>query len=216
MSSNHVKHPFYSFIVYKEDITLHELKELCKASTLPCYISPCHDKDVYRQIDIDKYIKSNNLEVLDYSDLPFSLGETKKAHWHVAVRLPYMRSPKSALGFIQDNFSLLDINYIVPYDILNLMCRYWSHLDNPEKVQYNPREAVALNGFLVDLTKPQVPKPERDVVLDIISFIKEHRSCNFYVLFRHFYDDESVRKYIEKHTYLVNLLIEGSKNEYSR
>lgn len=206
MSVNHIKHPFYSFVVYKEDITAHELKEICLSSTLPCYISPCHDKDIYRQEDIDKYMKNNSDGVL-----PFTLGEVKKAHWHVAVRLPYMRSPKSALAFLQDNFSLLDINYIVPYDLLNHLCRYWSHLDHPNKVQYNPRDAIALNGFVVDLTQPQIPKPEKDIVLDIISFIKENPSINFYKLFRHFYDNEQARKYIEKHTYLVNLLIEGSK-----
>lgn len=192
------------FIVYKEDIgDFSRLSYICKISQLPCFISPLHDSDLYSEVDLKKYQEGNN------EDLPeWSVGDVKKPHWHVLVQMPYPKQPKSSLQFIQDNFSLLDINYIVPADFKSQWCRYFSHLDNPEKAQYDPHLCVAINGFIPDLTPPKLYKPPRCIRKELMDFISLNaKGLTLFYVIQHFNKDDEIIEYIERHTSLVNTLI---------
>lgn len=83
-------------------------------------MSPLHDKDVNED------------------------GTTKKAHWHLAVYF----SNKAYFQEVADlAYSLSKMKYVQPIKNLQGMIRYFAHLDNPEKYQYDPKEIKGYGGF---------------------------------------------------------------------
>lgn len=85
---------------------------------IPAFISPLHDQDV-------------NVT-----------GEAKKPHWHVMV----MYEGKKSIQQVGEVFAAIGGVGCEQISTIRGYARYLCHLDNPEKVQYNPDEVKQLAG----------------------------------------------------------------------
>lgn len=98
-----------------------------------------HDRDVYQQIDVDKYIAEHD------DDCPFAVGDLKKPHYHV---IGYSSNP-CLLGRAATNFGISS-NYVQPVSNKKAAIQYFIHLNAPEKWQYTVDEIVTNDSSYVN------------------------------------------------------------------
>lgn len=143
MSGQNVKKRNWTFLVYPESAPADWVSKL-QATGLPVAISPLHDKDINPD------------------------GEPKKAHYHVIVCYSGPTTYNVVLALTQS----LGQPIPKPLEQVRGMYRYFTHMDNPEKYQYDSTGISCLNGFnimdFVDLTKSEVLK----IKLDLQAFIR--------------------------------------------
>lgn len=109
-------------------------------------LSPLHDKDVNAD------------------------GSPKKAHWHLAVYFPNKAYYDEVVELA---FALSKMKYVQPIKNLQGMIRYFAHLDNPEKFQYDPKEIKGYGGF--DVAKYLQSATDIDELMrEIENFIRQN------------------------------------------
>lgn len=107
----------WATIVY-EDSVASDWKEILGKLAIPCFISPYHDKD-----------KNPS-------------GEPKKPHWHVLFMFDGVKSLEQVKAICDSIKSVGQENV----GSTRGYARYLCHLDNPEKVQYEPNDVIAFGG----------------------------------------------------------------------
>lgn len=117
----------YNWIIYPESCSVEDFKLWLDTQGYNYRISPLHDKDIY-----DK----------DNEKLGHVKGATKKAHYHVMVGWDSNPITKNALKKLaKEAFPEISTQIEDCFDG-EAMERYHAHLDNPEKAQYNPDDAI--------------------------------------------------------------------------
>lgn len=117
----------YNWIIYPESCSVEDFKLWLDTQGYNYRISPLHDKDVY-----DK----------DNEKLGHVKGTTKKAHYHVMIGWDSNPITKNALKKLaKESFPEISTQIEDCFDG-EAMERYHAHLDNPEKAQYNPEDAI--------------------------------------------------------------------------
>lgn len=147
---------WYHCIVYPEHWeTKEDLYKDLEKFGVPCALSPLHDKDVKET------------------------GEIKKAHYHLTLYwsgqcTPYRvyTSLCGALG--EDTFYGLEVVNNANTDI-----RYFCHLENPEKAQYNIDDIKDFNGFKSGKYLKESMVSDVDTVRQIKKIIKENNILFF-------------------------------------
>lgn len=107
----------YATVVYPESAP-ENWQELLVQQFVPAFISPLHDKD----------------------ENPG--GEPKKPHYHVMLMFDNVKTTEQALEI----FNLIGGVGCEVVKSIRGYARYLCHLDNPEKVQYNPDDVRKLCG----------------------------------------------------------------------
>lgn len=135
---------YWTFLVY-EDSAPSDWRSIIDDLHAPWVESPYHDKDVNPD------------------------GTNKKPHWHVMM---YFEGKKS----YEQVWEIVNlINSPMPLPVLSAsgLVRYFIHLDNPEKFQYNLLDIVPHQGF--DINKYFLPTETQHLAYlhEIFSFIKE-------------------------------------------
>lgn len=114
--------------------------DILQQSGLSGAISPLHDKD----IDPD--------------------GNPKKAHYHVILTYP---GPTTYNNVASLTHGTLNGSLPKPLESIRGYYRYFTHLDHPDKAQYNECDIRTFGGFdyrdFVELTKTEVAKIFRDI-----------------------------------------------------
>lgn len=116
--------------------------------------SPLHDKDVNAD------------------------GTEKKPHWHILVAFDGKKSYEQ-VKLIADS-----LNGASPQYVQNMvgMVRYFAHLDNPEKVQYDSKQII---GYGIDVEKYLKNAIDIDnLICEIEEFIDEHKIIEYAKLAR--------------------------------
>lgn len=133
-----MKSRYWTFLVYL-DSSPENWKELLSERGLVFAVSPLHDKDVNPD------------------------GSQKKPHYHVMITWESPRSFKNA----QDISDLC--SKVLPKRVESVrgMYRYFAHLDNPEKAQYNIEDCEKYGGFELDLTTTEVVRILKEITEDI-------------------------------------------------
>jgi hypothetical protein len=121
-------------------------REILQQTGLQCAISPLHDADV----------NADDTE--------------KKAHWHVIL----CYSGPTAFEPVKRVTDSLNAPAPQPIEQVKGYYRYLTHMDNPEKTQYDPRGIEHINGFNIrdyaDMTKSEITAIKRLIQ----RFIFEH------------------------------------------
>jgi len=118
----------WTFVVYPESAP-ENWREIINELHTPWVESPLHDKDVNPD------------------------GEVKKPHWHVLMMFPGKKSFKQIESLTNK------LNAPMPQKVANTkgIIRYFAHLDNPEKYQYDKSDIVPHCGAdlsqLLEFTK---------------------------------------------------------------
>lgn len=119
--------------------------DILQLEVVPCFVSPFHDSDINPG------------------------GEPKKPHYHVMIMFDSVKTLEQAKE-IFDKIGGVGCEVIKS---IRAYARYLCHLDNPDKVQYNPEHVLSFGGSnykkICDLIV------DRNLVLsEIMSFIDEH------------------------------------------
>lgn len=126
MAQKVVKKRNWTFVLYPESAPADWLEKL-QQTGLQAEISPLHDKD-------------KNPD-----------GTVKKAHYHIIVCYSGPTSYTVVKGLTDS------LRQPIPQVLEQVkgMHRYFTHMDNPEKYQYDPKEIRTLNGFnILDYSDP--------------------------------------------------------------
>lgn len=165
MAEKVVKKRNWGMVLYPESAP-ENWRELLQQTGLPIAISPLHDKDVD------------------------PTGEPKKAHHHIILCYP---GPQT-FNAVKTLCSGLNQPIPIALDSVRGNYRYFTHMDNPDKYQYDPAEITVLNGFsimdFVELTKSEVIR----IKTDLQGFIR----------------DQNIEEYAD----LMDALLDGGNMDY--
>lgn len=112
----------WAFVVYPESAP-EGWQDLLADTHMPAFISPLHDRDT----------DSN--------------GVHKKPHYHVVIMSDGPITQKRANEIIEPFCGTKSAEYIRS---LRGYARYLAHLDDPQKVQYDPADIIALSGANIE------------------------------------------------------------------
>lgn len=134
-----LKGRYWAFVVYPESVKGDLKEELTKMGVVAA-ISPLHNEDYNPD------------------------GEKKKDHYHVLLEYEGPTSYKVV------NESICEpLGATIPKRVVSLRgyYRYLTHMDNPEKAQYNESEIIKIGGFNLDLTASEVTTIKIKIMQDI-------------------------------------------------
>lgn len=188
MAEKDLKKRYWTFLLYPESAPSDWLDKL-KISGLLCAISPLHDKDIN------------------------PTGEPKKPHYHVILVYSGPTTYNSVKRFTES------LNSPIPKVLESVrgMYRYFSHMDNPEKYQYDRAEITHINGFniadLVELTKSEV----NEIKMNILKLIREIGIVEYSDLVDFLVDNEMISEYdvTINNTFFFNTYITSRRNSTS-
>ena len=108
-------------------------------------------------------------------------GEIKKAHYHVLLSFTRLKSYEQILTITQS------VNATIPQICHNVkgLLRYFIHLDNPEKYQYNQSDISYLNGFDSDKYMSKTATENKALLKEIVSYIIENDITEYSDLIEH-------------------------------
>lgn len=133
MDLKKIKKRNWAFIVWNDSKPTN-WKDILQETGLMFAISPLHDKDIN------------------------PTGEPKKAHYHVIMTYDGPTTFNNALNVAKS----VNANTVQPLEQIRGYYRYFTHLDNPEKYQYNDSEITTINGFdinnYIEMTYTEVIK----------------------------------------------------------
>lgn len=177
-----MKSRYWSFIAYPESINKNWIKEL-EETGVQFAISPLHDKDID------------------------PTGEPKKPHYHVLLEYS---GPKTYNSMKQITDS---IGATIPKKVESIRgyYRYLTHMDNPEKAQYNIEDIKEYNGFKLELTTTEttiIKKKICDIIIganikeycDLLDYFKEIGDCDMWEI-------------ASNHTYFFDKYITSRRNK---
>lgn len=149
-----IKKRYWAFVLYI-DSAPQNWKDILQETGLPCAISPYHDKDLNADLT------------------------PKKPHYHIILCYDGPTTFNNVKSLTVDR---LNSTIPIPLEQVSGYYRYLTHLDNPEKFQYNNDDIITLNGFCSDnyetLTTTQINK----IKIEILKFIDDNKIYEYSLL----------------------------------
>lgn len=139
---------WWSFIVYPESAP-ENWKEKLQLIGCELAISPLHDKDLWTH-DSAEIVDEETGEIIEPRGSRYKCGERKKAHWHCIIKFENTIKYKEANELIR---SITNGPYLQKCMSLKGQYEYFTHMNNPEKYQYEKDEIEKYNGFIIEASK---------------------------------------------------------------
>ena len=139
----------FATMVYPESAP-ENWREILAGYFVPAFVSPLHDKDINPN------------------------GEPKKPHYHVMVMFEGKKSDEQ----VKSLFDAIGGVGLEKVESLRGMARYFCHLDNPDKAQYNPSDVIAMNGSDYSYTIGIVADKYK-AVREMIAFCKANQIVSY-------------------------------------
>lgn len=142
------------FCMYPESMP-DDWRDIIESKMVSCCISPLHDQDVN------------------------PTGEPKKPHYHVLIKFDTLKSESQVVSLLTEKLNAT--KPIICHSVRGAV-RYFSHMDNPEKHQYDPNDMQVINGF----DPSEINKPTEAQVYEmtkkIIQYINDNQICYYWDL----------------------------------
>lgn len=134
----------WGIVIYPEDSLPENWKEII--CTEPVAVSPLHDKDVNPD------------------------GEKKKPHYHIVLNY------KGNKSFEQIDELARALRAPIPQRVSSLTgaVRYLTHMDNPEKYQYDTSNIQTFGGFDLESCLALSTGDKREALRDMLTFISDN------------------------------------------
>ena len=179
-----IKKRNWAFVLYPESAPL-DWREQLQLSGITCAISPLHDKDID------------------------PTGEPKKPHYHIILCFPGPTS-YNVVSSITASY-----NATIPKALESVrgMYRYFTHKDNPEKVQYDEKDIILLNDFDV---ADVLNSGEVFHIMKMIDVLIENLKLFEYSDLMKYLRDNELNDYYNvaaSHTLFFNTLISSYRNK---
>lgn len=183
-----IKKRNWAFVLYPESAPADWFERL-KQSGLMGAVSPLHDKDT----DPD--------------------GNIKKAHYHIILVYGNTTTYNNVKALTES------LNQPIPQALEQIRgyYRYLTHMDNPEKFQYNAKDIRTFGGFdisdFVEMSKSEVTK----YIKEIHQFIRDNNIVEYSDLCDMLIDADLVELYevSVNHTLFINSYITSRRNKQS-
>lgn len=179
-----LKGRYWAFIVYPESAPDNWIDILSEMGVVGA-ISPLHDKDVNPD------------------------GTEKKPHYHVVIEFEGPTTYKH----VSENISP-EVNGTIPKRVVSLRgyYRYLTHMDNPEKAQYNQNDVKEIGGFKLELTTTEVTEIKIKIIEDITNNnITEYSDLLDYYLYET--GDIERLEVSSNHTFFFDKYISSRRNK---
>lgn len=156
MKKSNIKKRNWAFLVYPDSAPTDWIQQL-QQTGLQIALSPLHDKD------------------LD------ATGEPKKPHYHVII----CYSGPTSFNVVKRLTDALNQRIPIALEQIKGYYRYFTHIDNPDKYQYDQNDIQTVNGFdvldFVELTRSEKNKLKQEICIYIIDHkIYEYSDLNDY------------------------------------
>lgn len=173
----------WTFILYPESAP-NNWKGILQEQHLNFAVSPCHDKDIN------------------------PTGEPKKAHYHVLLVFDGKKS------YSQIEKITKSLNATIPQKVANTigLIRYFVHIDNPEKYQYNVNDIY--NYGTIDIIKPFETSASRyEAIREMIAYIDDNNVTEFFELLKYASLENEVwfRCLSDNSSYIINQYIKSKR-----
>lgn len=145
----------WTFIVYPESAP-ENWREILQEQHINFAVSPCHDKDVN------------------------PTGELKKAHYHVLLAFDSVKSYSQVLDITTS------LNATIPQKVESVvgLIRYFVHIDNPEKYQYDMKDIFVFGA--IDIIKPfETANARYEAIGEMLDYIDDNDITEFSDLFKY-------------------------------
>lgn len=179
-----IKKRNWGAVVYPESAPT-DWKEILKLKGITWACSPLHDKDIN------------------------PTGEPKKEHYHIILSFPGPTTDTTVKQIMEE----LNQPIPIPLESVRGYYRYFTHLDNPEKYQYDQKDIELYNGFDVcDVMNSFEVFTNLKLIQDIIckEHITEYSILMDYLLIQEFGDLWNVAC---SHTLFLNTYITSKRNK---
>ena len=177
----------WAFVVYPDSLP-DDWLDILKLSGLQIAISPYHDKDFNPD------------------------GSPKKPHYHVIIVYNGPTTYKNVSRFTSK------LNGTIPIELeaVKGMYRYFTHLDNPEKYQYNDSDIIHLNGFDLSSLVPLTSSEIEHIKDHVISFIEDNDIYEYYDLIKILkaFDLSHELHIAKNHTIFFNTYLTSKRNKF--
>lgn len=102
-------------------------------------------------------------------------GEVKKEHWHIALVFEGKKS------FEQVKEVSDALNAPVPQKVASIrsLVRYFAHLDNPDKHQYEIQKIIAHGGADIDSALLPTRAARYALIAEMIAYVRDANVCEF-------------------------------------
>lgn len=187
MSSERYKNRsnLWTFVIYPDDSLPENYLNIIQNWHIPVLLSPVHDADK----NADDTEKKKHIHVIIY----FGIGSNK--------------------SFDQVKVFCDELNGTIPQIVQNrnALIRYFIHLDNPEKHQYNKNDLLCLSGFELGNAFDSFSNDEQ-IYESIESIIREYHLFNFADLSNILKDNGYLVElsFIRRHTIYFKAILDGN------
>ena len=185
--SKYIKARTWGMVVYPQSAP-EDCVELLRETYIQFAVSPLHDKDVNPD------------------------GEIKKEHWHVILIWDGPVTQNAALKIAEK----VNAPQPVKLESVRGAYRYFTHMDNPEKYQYDEKDIKIYNGFdisnYIALTREEkyeaISRIKRIIIdeniteyIDLLSLLEEM--------------DYNLFKVACDNTFTINVLVRSNRHKHS-
>jgi hypothetical protein len=184
-TSKNVKKRHWCFVLYPESAP-HDWVERLEKTGLPVAISPLHDSDK------------------DPTE------EEKKPHYHIIL----MYSGPTTFNSVKSLTDSLKQPIPQPLESVRGYYRYFTHLDNPDKYQYEASDIRHIGGFnisdFIELTKSEVNTLKRNLQ----QFIRDYQVTEYSSFMDLLLDNEMMAEWeiASNHTYFFNAYLKSRRH----
>lgn len=156
---------------------------------VPFAVSPLHDSDIRED------------------------GTPKKAHWHVILYWPGGSTTyRTAAAIMRD---VLHGTIPIPLVSPRGYYRYFAHLDNPKKAQYDPKDIINGNGFDIGNFLELTTQEENELCRKLVEIIEAQNITEYWdLLLWTMYNEKSfVFEFVRKNTLFLNSAVSSRRNK---
>lgn len=179
-----LKGRYWAFIVYPESAPDNWIDILSEMGVVGA-ISPLHDQDTNPD------------------------GTEKKPHYHIVIEFDGPTTYKHVHENICET-----VNGTIPKRVISLRgyYRYLTHMDNPEKAQYDQNDVKQIGGFKLELTTTEVTEIKIKIIEDITNNkIYEYSELLDYYLYE--VGDIERLEVASNHTFFFDKYISSRRNK---
>lgn len=180
---------FWAIIVYP-DSAPDDWLSIIKELHVQAAISPLHDMDLRAD------------------------GTPKKSHYHVLLNFDSVKSPAQ----MEDIAEILHAPYPERVQSLKGYARYLTHMDDPDKAQYDADDVILLSGFDRELVSRSKKERRYDCISEMIRYVKETNTTELVELLDYAVENENewFRVLCDGGYNMVNAYISSNRHKRDR
>ena len=176
-----------------------------------CIIYPDSLPNNWRDIIIDLHVQ---IVVSPLHDKDLNADKTpKKPHYHLLIKFETLKSQRQVFEMLEP------LNGTIPIicDSVNGLVRYFAHLDNPEKAQYNVKDIECFAGAdIVEMLK-KTASDKHKLLLEMAKYIRDNNVTEYIDFFIYCAEEHPNDWYVllcDNCSLVVSNLINSQRNKF--